>query len=70
MYQVQPDPDFALLKLKALGLEGMVQELLKYLRRAESQFSVSNFLETDIYNTVLHSLVQAKEVCSSYNLPD
>ncbi|KMS99545.1 hypothetical protein BVRB_1g022740 isoform A [Beta vulgaris subsp. vulgaris] len=47
--------------LKALGLEGMVQELLKYLRRAESQFSVSNFLETDIYNTVLHSLVQAKE---------
>ncbi|XP_021843878.2 pentatricopeptide repeat-containing protein At1g76280 [Spinacia oleracea] len=46
--------------LRALGAEGMVQELLKYLYRA-SQFSHNNYLGTDIYNTVLHSLVKAKE---------
>lgn len=47
--------------LKALGSEGMVQELLKYLHRAESQFSHNNYLGTDTYNAVLHSLVEAKE---------
>ncbi|XP_021732223.1 pentatricopeptide repeat-containing protein At1g76280-like [Chenopodium quinoa] len=47
--------------LKAFGSEGMVQELLKYLHRAESLFSVNNYLGIDIYNTVLHSLVEAKE---------
>ncbi|XP_021761214.1 pentatricopeptide repeat-containing protein At1g76280-like [Chenopodium quinoa] len=47
--------------LKAFGSEGMVQELLKYLHRAESQSLVNNYLGTDIYNTVLHSLVEAKE---------
>ncbi|KAL6995956.1 hypothetical protein U1Q18_006094 [Sarracenia purpurea var. burkii] len=49
--------------LKALGAEGMVRELIQYLRVAESQFSRGYFcLGTSSYNTVLHSLVEAKEV--------
>ena len=67
MYPLQPSPwPFSLLKLKALGSEGMVQQLLQYLHRVESKF-FSHILDTDIFNAVLHSLVEAKEVCSSYN---
>lgn len=52
-------------QLKALGTEGMIRELMHYLRVAENQFSRSNtFIGTSIYNTVLHSLVKAKEVSS------
>lgn len=41
----------------------MIRELMQYLRVAESQFSRSRtFLGAPIYNTVLHSLVKAKEV--------
>ncbi|KAK3034795.1 hypothetical protein RJ639_033700 [Escallonia herrerae] len=48
--------------LKALGTEGMIRELIQYLRVAENQFSSSSIvLGTPIYNTVLHSLVEAKE---------
>lgn len=48
--------------LKALGAEGMIRELIQYLRVAENQFSHSNTsLGTPLYNTVLHSLVEAKE---------
>ncbi|CAK9178337.1 unnamed protein product [Ilex paraguariensis] len=48
--------------LKALGAEGMIRELIQYLQVAENLFSFSNsFLGTPIYNTVLHSLVEAKE---------
>ncbi|GMH18910.1 hypothetical protein Nepgr_020751 [Nepenthes gracilis] len=47
--------------LRALGSEGMIRELIQYLRIAENQFSHNTFLEADIYNTVLHSLVEAKE---------
>ncbi|KAL3505482.1 hypothetical protein ACH5RR_035323 [Cinchona calisaya] len=48
--------------LKALGMEGMVKELIQYLRDAEKPFSsVYNLLGTPIYNVVLHSFVQAKE---------
>lgn len=47
--------------LKALGTEGMVQQLLQYLHAAEQRFSHHDFLGTDIYNTVLHSLVEAQE---------
>uniref|UniRef100_A0A5B7C0F4 Pentacotripeptide-repeat region of PRORP domain-containing protein n=1 Tax=Davidia involucrata TaxID=16924 RepID=A0A5B7C0F4_DAVIN len=48
--------------LKALGAEGMIRELIQYLRVAENQFSRgSSCLGTSIYNTVLHSLVEAKE---------
>ncbi|KAM7490414.1 hypothetical protein LguiA_033335 [Lonicera macranthoides] len=48
--------------LKALGTEGMIRELMHYLHVAENRFSRSNtFIGTPIYNTVLHSLVEAKE---------
>ncbi|KAK3006304.1 hypothetical protein RJ639_016858 [Escallonia herrerae] len=48
--------------LKALGTEGMIRELIQYLRVAENQFSHSSIvLGTPIYNTALHSLVEAKE---------
>ncbi|KAF5955470.1 hypothetical protein HYC85_008326 [Camellia sinensis] len=49
--------------LKALGAEGMVRELIQYLRVAENQFSRGySCLGTPTYNTVLHSLVEAKEI--------
>lgn len=48
--------------LKALGAEGMIRELMQYLHVAENQFFCTNtYLGTPIYNTVLHSLVEAKE---------
>ncbi|XP_034675182.1 pentatricopeptide repeat-containing protein At1g76280 isoform X5 [Vitis riparia] len=48
--------------LKALGAEGMIRELMQYLHVAENQFFRTNtYLGTPIYNTVLHSLVEAKE---------
>lgn len=41
----------------------MVKELIQYLRVIENQFSRGYFcLGTPAYNTVLHSLVEAKEV--------
>ncbi|PSS31201.1 Pentatricopeptide repeat-containing protein [Actinidia chinensis var. chinensis] len=49
--------------LKALGAEGMVRELIQYLRVAENQFSRGYYcLGTPSYNTVLQSLVEAKEI--------
>lgn len=48
--------------LKALGAEGMTRELIQYLQVAENLFCRNNtYLGTPIYNTVLHSLVEAKE---------
>lgn len=48
--------------LKALGAEGMINELIQYLHVVENQFSHSKTLMgTPVYNTVLHSLVDAKE---------
>ncbi|KAL3340730.1 hypothetical protein AABB24_029054 [Solanum stoloniferum] len=48
--------------LKALGTEGMVKELIQYLRAAENRFSrYDTYMITPVYNTVLHSLVEAKE---------
>ncbi|KAL8240053.1 hypothetical protein R6Q59_013408 [Mikania micrantha] len=44
--------------LRALGSEGMISGLLHYLRVAENQFTPG----TPIYNIVLHSLIEAKEV--------
>lgn len=50
-------------QLKALGTEGMMKELIQYLRVAEDQFSHGNtYIGIPIYNTVLHGLVEAKEV--------
>lgn len=41
----------------------MIRELMEYLRMAENLFYRSNtYLGTPIYNTVLHSLVEAEEV--------
>lgn len=48
--------------LKALGKEGMMRELMQYLCVAEDLFYHSNtHLGIPIYNTVLHSLVEAEE---------
>ncbi|XVF35846.1 hypothetical protein REPUB_Repub19eG0006300 [Reevesia pubescens] len=48
--------------LKALGAEGMTRELLQYLHVAENLFChTNNYLGAPIYNTVLHSLVEAEE---------
>ncbi|XP_044511018.1 pentatricopeptide repeat-containing protein At1g76280 isoform X2 [Mangifera indica] len=49
--------------LKALGAEGMMREMIQYLHVAENLFSRSNtYLLTPIYNTVLHSLVEAHDI--------
>lgn len=57
------------LQLKALGTEGMIKELIQSLHLAEDMFSCRrSFPNTSIYNTVLHSLVEAEEVNTSYNL--
>ncbi|MED6118485.1 hypothetical protein PIB30_003233 [Stylosanthes scabra] len=48
--------------LKALGAEGMIRELVQYLHVAENLFIYNNpSLGTDIYNTVLHYLVESRE---------
>ncbi|KAL8531447.1 hypothetical protein ACS0TY_008156 [Phlomoides rotata] len=48
--------------LRALGTEGMKEEMFQYLNSAENQFFYRNaHLGIEIYNTVLHSLVEAKE---------
>ncbi|MCD7468314.1 hypothetical protein HAX54_006384 [Datura stramonium] len=48
--------------LKALGTEGMIKELIQYLHAAENRFSrYDTYMITPVYNTVLHSLVEAKE---------
>lgn len=50
-------------QLRALGAEGMIKELIHYLHMAENYFSGNNtHVGTPIYNTVLHSLVEANEV--------
>ncbi|XP_057974952.1 pentatricopeptide repeat-containing protein At1g76280 isoform X2 [Malania oleifera] len=56
-------------KLKALGAEGMVKEMIQLLRLMDNQFSLSNtYLGTSLYNTVLHSLVEAKESSTAIEL--
>ncbi|KAK7321837.1 hypothetical protein VNO77_32824 [Canavalia gladiata] len=48
--------------LKVLGEEGMIRELIQYLHVAENLFIYrSPSLATDLYNVVLHYLVEAKE---------
>lgn len=54
---------FYIFQLKALGTEGMVKELIQYLRAAENRFSrYDTYMITPVYNTALHSLIEAKEV--------
>lgn len=53
-------------QLQALGREKMVKELIQYVRIAEEQCVYrSTHLGIQIYNTFLHSLVEAKEVSIS-----
>ncbi|KAI5392672.1 pentatricopeptide repeat-containing protein At1g76280 [Lathyrus oleraceus] len=48
--------------LKSLGEEGMIRKLIQYLHVAENLFIYSNpSLGTDMYNIVLHYLVEAQE---------
>lgn len=55
------------MQLKALGMEGMIKELVQYLRVAENPLSSANsFLGTPIYNIVLSSLVDTGEVRASF----
>lgn len=55
--------------LRALGAEGMITELLQYLHAAENIFVHSNTsLGTYVYNTVLHSLVEAGEGHMAINI--
>jgi len=63
------DLDMSILsfQLKALGEEGMIRELIQYLHLAENLFIYrSPSLGTPMYNTVLHYLVEAKEVSDLY----
>jgi hypothetical protein len=54
---------FGYFQLKSLGEEGMIRELVQYLHVAENLFIFSNpSLGTDMYNIVLHYLVEAQEV--------
>lgn len=54
-------------QLKSLGEEGMIRKLIQYLHVAENLFIYSNpSLGTDMYNIVLHYLVEAQEVSGSY----
>lgn len=65
----------SIFQLRALGAEEMIKELIHYLHVAESLSSRSELsVGTPIYNTVLHSLVGAKEVgtlkpCFLFHLP-
>ncbi|KEH26675.1 PPR containing plant-like protein [Medicago truncatula] len=48
--------------MKSLGEEGMIRELIQYLHVAENLFLFSNpSLGTDMFNIVLHYLVEAQE---------
>ncbi|XP_010428682.1 PREDICTED: pentatricopeptide repeat-containing protein At1g76280-like isoform X2 [Camelina sativa] len=48
--------------LRALGAEGMVNEMIRHLQKAENLSVYSNtYLGTPTYNIVLHSLLEANE---------
>ncbi|KAG9442350.1 hypothetical protein H6P81_018204 [Aristolochia fimbriata] len=54
--------------MKALGDEGMVRELLEYLRVVENWFHHANsYSATVLYNIVLHALVECNEVPLAYD---
>ncbi|XP_051126497.1 pentatricopeptide repeat-containing protein At1g76280 isoform X2 [Andrographis paniculata] len=58
MQNIQHSPLSMQNLLKALGMEGMIKEMIKHLHVAENRNSP---LDISIYNTVLHVLVKAKE---------
>lgn len=48
--------------LRALGAEGMIRELIQYLHVAENLFGhISTYKGTEMYNTVLHALIESNE---------
>ncbi|KAG1327487.1 pentatricopeptide repeat-containing protein [Cocos nucifera] len=48
--------------IRALGAEGMIQEMFSYLNVAENMFwQTDPYQKSDMYNIVLHALVKAKE---------
>ncbi|KAH6778303.1 hypothetical protein C2S51_009615 [Perilla frutescens var. frutescens] len=55
--------------LRALGREKMIKELIQYIRIAEEQCVYRNkHLGIEIYNTFLHSLVEAKECHTAFEI--
>lgn len=52
-----------MLQIRALGDEGMIEEMLQYPKVAENMlWQADSHQKTDMYNVVLHALVVAKEV--------
>ncbi|KAF8694746.1 hypothetical protein HU200_037832 [Digitaria exilis] len=48
--------------IRALGAEGMIEEMLRYLNIAENvSWNIDHYEKSDLYGTVLHALVKAKE---------
>ncbi|KAJ6808245.1 pentatricopeptide repeat-containing protein isoform X1 [Iris pallida] len=48
--------------IRALGAEGMIEEMLRYLSRAENALeNIDSCQRSDMYNIVLHALVKAKD---------
>lgn len=55
-------------QIRALGSEGMIQDMLRYLDIAENLLWQTDAHQTnDLYNIVLHALVKAKEVSRLLN---
>ncbi|KAF3320370.1 pentatricopeptide repeat-containing protein [Carex littledalei] len=55
--------------IRALGAEGMIDEMLKYLNLAESRsFHISLTQKSDLYNIVLDSLVKAGQIHSAIRI--
>ncbi|GAU45008.1 hypothetical protein TSUD_87990 [Trifolium subterraneum] len=61
--RIVEEPKYVLeMRLKSLGEEGMIRELVQYLHVVENLFIYRNpSLGTDMYNIVLHYLVEAQE---------
>lgn len=54
-----------LFQIRAFGAEGMIEEILRYLNVAENVlWNMNPYQKSDLYNIVLYSLVNAKEVCT------
>ncbi|XP_020083577.1 pentatricopeptide repeat-containing protein At1g76280 isoform X1 [Ananas comosus] len=48
--------------IRAVGAEGMIQEMLRYLNVAENMlWHIDPYQNSDMYNTVLHALVKSKD---------
>lgn len=61
---------FILFQIRAFGAEGMIEEMLRYLNIAENVlWNMDPDQKSDLYGTVLHALVKAKEVRIYFLLP-